>query len=154
MVASIPPYFGFFPMHRLISAALILLASVTQASAQQTPGLFDSYDTLRARMDPLIEELQIAQMMELFVEVPPAELRNAMATETQMRSLLPEPLTLSDVILVQEFAGGYRQELIAFHDGDTGYLFVRLVLHERENGQIAAVRFTVNVNIDAVLAFF
>jgi len=143
-----------FPMRALILSVALSLASLTSVAAQTTPGIFSSYEDMRSQMDPLLERLQIGAMMELFVEVPPAEQQNIMATEIQMQGMLPTPLSQADIIRVQEFENGYRQELIVFTDGATGYLYVRLVLHERPDGSIAALRFGVNTDIDRLMVMF
>ncbi|MEM7722786.1 MAG: hypothetical protein AAF376_10455 [Pseudomonadota bacterium] len=131
-----------------------ILAMPAFAQTEDKPGIFASYEEMRAATDALIEDRQIAQWLSLLTEVPPQEAQDLMAAQMQFLAALPFPLTEIDRVLDQPWENGYRQELLSYSDGDAGYLFVRYVIHERDDGTIAIVRMSFNTNIDAILPFF
>lgn len=140
-------------IRRLLIVVVIYMAP-TLAPAQTQPGVFTSYDDLRTQMDPLVADLRISELMELLSDLSPEDGQNMIAAEMQLRAVLPEQLPITELMRVQEFENGYRQELLAYRDAGTGYLYARLVLHERADGTIVALWVSLNTSIDAMLQFF
>ncbi len=137
------------------TVGLLLLAVVaTGAQAQDRAGVFASYDALRAQMDPLVADLQVAAVARLFTDVPPAEAQNFLAVEIQLQNALPNALNIVERVRVQQFENGFRQELLAYSDGEAGYFFVRLFLHERPDGSVVGLRMNANRVVDPLLGFF
>ena len=141
-------------MRRFLFVFIALIGIAPSAQAQDTPGVFASYEVMRSQMDPLIEARDIGRVTQLFAEMSPAETQNLFAAEIQFRNALPFDLSHVELVRVQEFENGFRQELMSYHDGNLGYLFVRIFLHERDDGGVVALRFSANTNIDALLGFF
>ncbi len=114
--------------------------------AQTLPGRFDNYEAMRAELDELIRDRRVTQMLERFSYVPEGERQNFMALEMQVRNLMPNPLTNSYILAERDYGNGFRQQVLAHHDDATGYLFTRLMIHDRGEGALMVVQFATNTN--------
>jgi len=139
----------------MVGAFLVLLSPVTGFAQQQDdPGVFSSYQALRAELDPLIENREIGALMERFGALGQTTRQNLMALERQVQDSYLAPLDRNGLFTIQEFEPGFRQEILYYWDGGRGYLFVRLILHELEDGQVNVIRFSWNNSVDVLLQSF
>lgn len=124
--------------------AVLLLAAVSAPAQTVRPGVFADYDSLRAELDALIADRAIQDMLARFGGND-ASLQDMMAAEARLRATYPGPL--SNVALLREgqVGEGFRQQLLAYWGAEDAYLYVHLLLHDREDGTYAL---QLNVNSD------
>lgn len=130
----------------LIAAALLpaFLLVPQLSTAQSSQALFDNYLELRARLDTLMKNRDIAEVMPLFGDASTPE--DLEALEQRVREIYPQDFENVALIRRQDLEHGFRQELIAYWVG-TAYIYVHLLLHQREDA-IIALNFNFNSEFD------
>ncbi|MEX3015178.1 hypothetical protein [Gymnodinialimonas hymeniacidonis] len=142
-------------LRRLITAAALALLA-TQASAQTglaTPGVFENYNAMRAEVDPLVSDLRIQTLLPRIADTSQMDTGEIMALEIQMRNALRDPLTEVEVMMLSPLENGFRREILAYHDGGTGYLYLLLMIHERED-DLVVLHMLMNTSLAPLLSLF
>ncbi len=143
-------------MLRRIFAALVLAIAATQASAQSglaNPGVFESYEAMRAEIDPLVADLRIQTLLPRVADTSQMDTGEIMALEIQMRNALRDPLTEVELMMLAPLENGFRREILAYHDGGTGYLYLLLMIHEREE-DLVVLHMVMNTSLSPLLSMF
>lgn len=121
---------------RLICLCALSLSVPLGATAQtdNTP-LFDNYLALRATLDTMMKNRDIAEVMAAFGNgsMSAEELEDL---EARVRSIFPKDFENVAMVRKQELAEGWRQEMIAYWTG-INYIYVMLLLHQRDDGLLA-----------------
>lgn len=124
--------------------AVLLALLPLPAVAQNTEAFYDNYLALRARLDTLVKNRDIAEVMPAFGDQSnPDELE---ALELRVREIYPRDFENVALIRRQDMDHGFRQELIAFWVGGQ-YMYVYMLLHDRDDG-IMALGFNFNSDFD------
>lgn len=133
-----------------ILLALAVLGVPHVALAQASQAFFDNYLELRARLDTLMKNRDIAEVMPVFGDQSePADLEDL---EQRVRSIYPQDFENVALIRRQDLDHGFRQEMIAYWTG-VNYIYVYITLHERDDG-IVAMGFSFNSDFDEINAKF
>ncbi|WP_323764660.1 hypothetical protein [Marinovum sp.] len=131
-------------LRHLILCFVLLLP--LPATAQDARAMFDNYLALRARLDTLVMNRDIAEVMPAFGdETDPAELE---ALELRVREIYPRDFENVALIRRQDMEHGFRQELIAYWV-DTQYIYIHMLLHDRDDG-LMALGFNFNSDFGAL----
>ena len=143
-------------MRSPILALLLALAALLPlpAAAQAVPGQFSSYAELRVTLDGLMTTRQITRLLTAFGggdEMSPQDMN---ALELQVRNVYPLDFEANALVLRQPMESGFRQELIAYWQGDQNYIYVRILIHERPDGRVMALNMTFNSDPDTLLTLF
>ncbi|AHM05013.1 hypothetical protein roselon_02714 [Roseibacterium elongatum DSM 19469] len=144
-------------MARLFSAlALVLSLVATSPALAQTPGsgMFASYEQMRATLDQLMSTRQITQLLTMFGGADEISQADMAQIEGQVRALFPRDFTGNAVMLRQPMGGGFQQELIAYWEGGTNYIYARLLFHTRPEGGVVALNMTFNSDPDVLIPLF
>jgi hypothetical protein len=140
---------------RLVLAVLFILL-IPQVSAAQTTsyGVFEDYSALRMRLDDLIKRREIKELMIAFGGTDEMSEQQLDRLQSQVRGFYANDFNHVDVLRVDQMGEGWRQELIAYWgDGNTNYMFVRILLHER-GPRIVAAEFDFNSNFREIISLF
>ncbi|MGY3436890.1 MULTISPECIES: hypothetical protein [unclassified Marinovum] len=129
---------------------LTVLITPHMALAQGAVSFYDNYLALRARLDPLIMSRSIAQALPAFGDV--SEAAELAALEGRVREIFPVDFENVALIRRVDLEHGFRQELIAYWT-ETSYIYVYLVLHQRDDG-LLALAFTFNSDFDDLNGLF
>lgn len=130
-------------LFRCLFAAL-LVSAPQLATAQSAQAVFDNYLELRARLDTLMKNRDIAEVMPVFGDT--SEAAELEALEQRVRSIFPQDFENVALIRRQDLEHGFRQEMIAYWMG-TAYIYVYMLLHQRDDG-IVALAFNFNTEFD------
>ncbi|TNF19949.1 MAG: hypothetical protein EP318_12775 [Rhodobacteraceae bacterium] len=118
---------------RCLLAAVLALAP-HWAAAQSSQAVFDNYLELRARLDTLMKNRDIAEVMPVFGDTSsPADLE---ALEQRVRGIYPQDFENVALIRRADLEHGFRQELLAYWVG-TAYIYVYMLLHQRDDALVA-----------------
>lgn len=126
-------------LFRCLLAALLANAPHL-ATAQSAQAVFDNYLELRARLDTLMMNRDIAEVMPVFGDT--SEAADLEALEQRVRGIYPQDFETVALIRRNDLDHGFRQELIAYWVG-TAYIYVYMLLHQRDDG-IVALAFNFN----------
>lgn len=127
------------------------LAARSQQSGNDIP-LFDNYLSLRATLDSMMKNRDIAEVMAAFggpATSPPEELE---ALERRVREIFLQDFENAALLRRNEMENGWRQELIAYWTG-VNYIYVYLLLHQRDDG-VLSVNMRFNTEFDDLNAAF
>lgn len=118
----------------------VLTGAPHLALAQSPQAVFDNYLELRARLDTLMKNRDIAEVMPVFGDT--SEAADLEALEQRVRGIFPQDFENVALIRRNDLDHGFRQELIAYWVG-TAYIYVYILLHQRDDG-IVALAFNFN----------
>lgn len=123
-------------MKLLFRCLFVVLLAVAPhlAAAQSSQAVFDNYLELRARLDTLMKNRDIAEVMPLFGDT--SEAADLEALEQRVRGIYPQDFENVALIRRHDLDHGFRQELIAYWVG-TAYIYVYMLLHQRDDAIIA-----------------
>ncbi|MCJ7872070.1 hypothetical protein [Phaeobacter sp. J2-8] len=121
---------------RRFLVCILLAMTPIPVLAKSSTAFFDSYLALRARLDPLMKNRDIAEVMRAFGDA--SEESALEDLERRVRNIFPRDFQEVALIRRQDMDHGFRQELIAYWDG-VSYIYVYLVIHQRDDGLVTVV---------------
>jgi hypothetical protein len=144
-------------MRFIAAAALALGLALTTAGSlsAQTEGepVFASYAEMRGTLDDLMSKRRIADLLVAFGGSDEMSQQDMFGLETQVRNIFPEDFENSALMMRHEMENGFAQDLIAYWTG-AGYVYVRLLWHQRPGGDVLAISMTFNSDPDVLIPFF
>jgi len=135
--------------------ALGLTMTTARTLAAQTQGepVFSSYEDMRGTLDDLMSKRRIADLLTAFGGADEMTSQDMFGLETQVRNLFPEDFENSALMMRQQMENGFAQDLIAYWTG-AGYIYVRLLWHQRPGGEVLAINMTFNSDPDVLIPMF
>ncbi len=135
--------------------ALSLILSLFLAlpvMAQHQNAMFRDYEDMREVLDRLMMNREIEGVMRAFGasdEMSDEQLKNL---EIRVRDIFPYDFRHVDVLKRDDMGNGWKRELYAYWGG-TAYIYATVLFHERK-GELIAINFTFNTDIDELIERF
>lgn len=142
----------FFPA-ALLALILSAFAPAKPHAQSEAEPIFASYEAMRTTLDQLMSKRQIADLLTAFGAADEMTLQEMTALETRVRDVFPRDFENVALMLREEMQNGFAQDLIAYWT-DTSYIYVRVLWHQRPQGDVAAINMIFNSDPDVLIPLF
>ena len=140
-------------MRRILILIVLALGLPVSAFAQdKSGGFFQDYDEMRQVLDRLVLDRSINEMMVEFSSEDAMSVPDRIALEAQVRGLFPDPLSNVAIMQTSEMENGFSQQFLAYWDGANRYLYIQLLLQERD-GRLLVIHLGLNSDIVEFLPY-
>ena len=139
-------------MRMFLFPFLLLWPLSGPVSAQMPESIFRDYDQMREVLDKLMMTREIEAVMRAFGASDEMSDEQLESLETRVRDIFPYDFRHVDVLKTDDMGNGWRRELYAYWAG-TSYIFATVLFHDRD-GELVAIEFKFNTDIDDLIAAF
>jgi len=139
-------------MRKTLSVLFAIAALAMPAQGQTPESIFRDYEDMRSNLDRMMMAREIEAVLRAFGasdEMTDEELKTL---EHRVRSIFPFDFRHVHVLKTDDMGEGWRRELYAYWAG-VSYIYATVLFHERD-GELVAISFKFNTDIDALIEVF
>ena len=139
-------------MRHILAAILATACFLLPARAELPDSVFRDYDHMRSTLDELMMGREIEAVLRAFGASDEMSDQELTTLEQRVRDIYPFDFRHVDVLKADDMGNGWRRELYAYWAG-ISYIYATVLFHQRD-GELVAISFKFNTDIDTLIGAF